>query len=191
MQNRLSIPAFLLSSLMLAGVQAQTPPSPPASPTLQSNTETRTGRDRINADYRAARAACDRLSGNAKDICVEEAKGKEKVAMAEMEYQRTGKADDLLKLENAKADAAYEVAKERCDDQSGNPRDVCMKEAKAAQVRAKSDAKARNSGAEARSDAAADKRDADYKLAVEKCDALSGDAKSACVANARARYSKD
>ena len=32
----------------------------------------------------------------------------------------------------AKADATYEVAKERCDDLSGNAKDVCKKDAKAA-----------------------------------------------------------
>ena len=33
-------------------------------------------RDRINADYKAAKAQCDKLKGNAEDICEEEAKGK-------------------------------------------------------------------------------------------------------------------
>jgi hypothetical protein len=34
------------------------------------------------------------------------------------------------------------VAKEKCDDKAGNEKDVCVKEAKAALVRAKADAKA-------------------------------------------------
>jgi hypothetical protein len=37
-------------------------------------------------------------------------------------------------------------------------------------------------------DAAKDKREADYKVAAEKCDAMAGDAKSACVAQAKAKY---
>ena len=39
-------------------------------------------------------------------------------------------------------------------------------------------------------DASKDKLDADYKVAAEKCDAMAGDAKSACVASAKARYGK-
>ena len=44
--------------------------------------------------------------------------------------------------------------------------------------------------AEARKDASADKRDADYKVAIEKCDALAGPAKDACVSNAKVQYGK-
>ena len=59
----------------------------------------------------------------------------------------------------AKAETTYAVAKERCDDLSGNPKDVCVKEAKAAEVKAKADAKLGKEIGEARKDAAADKRD--------------------------------
>jgi hypothetical protein len=41
----------------------------------------------------------------------------------------------------AKAEADYRVAKERCDDQAGNVKDVCLEEAKAAEAAAKADAK--------------------------------------------------
>ena len=41
----------------------------------------------------------------------------------------------------AKADAAYKVAKEKCDDLKGNDKDVCVKEAKAKLAKAKADAK--------------------------------------------------
>ena len=45
-------------------------------------------------------------------------------------------------------------------------------------------------GTEARVDANKDKRDADYKVAAEKCDALAGDPKAACIADAKARFGK-
>ena len=44
--------------------------------------------------------------------------------------------------------------------------------------------------AAARTDAKEDKTDANYKVAVEKCDAMSGDPKTACVNAAKARYNK-
>jgi hypothetical protein len=152
--------------------------------------DARAGKDRIQADYKAARATCDSLAGNAKDICVAEAKGKEKVALAELEHGRTGKPADATKVAVARADAVYEVAKERCDDKAGNDKDVCVKDAKAAHTRAQADAKAARKSAEARSDAAGDKRDADYKAAVERCDALAGDAKTSCVNAAKAQFGK-
>ena len=44
--------------------------------------------------------------------------------------------------------------------------------------------------ADAKTDAAQDKRDADYKVAIEKCDALAGDAKSRCVNDAKMRFGR-
>jgi hypothetical protein len=44
---------------------------------------------------------------------------------------------------------------------------------------------------EARKDAAIDKRDADYKVAIAKCDALAGDPKTACVATAKSTFGKN
>ena len=147
-------------------------------------------KQRIGATYKLDKAACDSLKNNAKDICVEEAKAKEKVGKAELEFSYTGKADDGNKVLVAKAESAYAVAKEKCDDQAGNAKDVCVKEAKAVEVKALADAKVVKVVGEARSDAAKDVIDADYKVAAEKCDALAGDAKTACMNAAKAKFGK-
>jgi len=88
-------------------------------------------------------------------------------------------------VEKAKAD--YTVARKHCDALKGNDKDVCVKEAKAGEQRARSDAKAQKEAAEANAEAREHKRDADYDVAKEKCDALSGPAKDACLADAKAR----
>ena len=98
-------------------------------------------KDQISAEYKADKAACDKLEGNNKDVCVEKAKGKEKVAKAELEFNYTGKESDSAKIAVAKADADYDVAKEMCDDKKGNDKDVCVKDAKAAHAKALADAK--------------------------------------------------
>ena len=82
------------------------------------------------------------------------------------------------------------MAKERCDDQSGYAKDVCVKEAKATREKGMADIKANKEIGEARKDAADTKRDADYKVAAEKCDAMSGDAKSTCVKSAKSQFGK-
>ena len=142
------------------------------------------------AAYDGDKKACDSLSGNAKDICVAEAKAKRTRVEenAEVSYHNTPKAREHAAHEIAEAD--YEVAKERCDDKAGNEKDICVKEAKAAMTKVQADAKAAQKGSEAKMDASKDKVDADYKVAIEKCDALAGDSKSACVASAKARYGK-
>ena len=138
--------------------------------------------------YEAASKQCDAMSGNAKDICVAEAKAARTKTEedARATYEGTPKARAHAKEEIAEAN--YKVAKERCDDRKGNDKDVCVKVAKAELTKAKADAKANRKTVEARQDADKDKREADYKVAAEKCDALNGDAKSACVKNAKARY---
>ena len=82
------------------------------------------------------------------------------------------------------------MAKERCDDQTGNAKDVCVKEAKAVQDKANVDAKMNKKVADARKDATDDKREADYKVANERCSAMAGAPKDACVAEAKARFGK-
>ena len=138
--------------------------------------------------YEAAKAKCDAMSGNAKDICVAEAKAAriKTEVNAEAAYKGTPKAREHAVHEIAEAD--YQVAKERCDDKTGNDKDVCIKVAKAAMTKAKADAKATRVSTDAKVDASKDKREADYKVAAEKCDAMTGDAKSACVKAAKAKY---
>ena len=97
-------------------------------------------KNRIAAEYKTAKAACASLSGNAKDICVAQAKGTEKIAKAEIEANYKPSSHASYKVQLASADAGYAVAKQRCDDLSGNVKDVCVKEAKAAQTVATVDA---------------------------------------------------
>jgi hypothetical protein len=138
--------------------------------------------------YEAAKGKCDAMNGNAKDICVAEAKAARTRTDEEAEaaYKNTPKAREHAVHEIAEAD--YKVAKERCDDKTGNDKDVCVKVAKAAMVKAQADAKASRVSTSAKMDASDDKRKADYKVAAEKCDAMSGDAKDGCVKAAKAKY---
>jgi hypothetical protein len=182
MNKRKTLKAALLSTSLLA--------LPAAYAATMTKADYQAGKTRINADYKADKSACASQAGNAKDICVQEAGAKEKVALAELEYGYTGKAADRNKVLVAKAESAYAVAKERCDDKSGNAKDVCIKEAKAVEIKALADAKMGKEIGEARKDAAADKLDADYKVAIEKCDALAGDAKNSCVAAAKTKFGK-
>ena len=177
----------LKASIVIAAVLA-VPMAQAGTMTKAEYTATKT---RIGADYKADKAACASQAGNAKDICVEQAKAKDKVALAELEYAYTGKPSDWNKVQVAKAESAYAVAKEKCDDQAGNAKDVCVKEAKAVEVKALADAKLGKKIGEARKEAADDKRNADYKVAAEKCDAMVGDAKASCIAAAKANFGKN
>jgi len=155
----------------------------------------------IEASYKSAKVTCDTMKDNVKDVCLAEAKGREKVALADLDVTYKPSTKTRYDARVAKADAEYSVAKQKCDDLSGNTKDVCRKEAESAHTAGKADAKAHmktveaNSDAtkkvaEAHKDAATEKREADYSVAREKCDAAAGAAKDACIANAKARYGK-
>jgi hypothetical protein len=177
-----------------------------------SKDEYKAGKQRIAADYTAAKTACGSLSGNAKDICIAEAKGKEHVARAELlaSYKPGLKSSNKVRI--ATAQANYAVAKQRCDDLAGNVKDVCVKEAAAARTTALADAElqlktvqanrtatektkdarsqADSKTMDARNDAAAQKREAQYKVEKEKCDALASGAKDNCLTQAKTSFGK-
>ena len=97
----------------------------------------------IVAQYKLDKEKCESLTGNAEDICVANAKGKEKVAKAELEAKFKPSKEAAYKVSVAKAEANYDVTKEKCDDKAGNDQEVCEKAAKAVLEKAKSEAKAK------------------------------------------------
>ena len=199
--SKLLMAMFVNVGLGFAGAGFAQTNSPTNSPTPISKANYDQAVKDADAQYKVAKQTCSSLSGNGKDVCLAEAQGKNRVAKADAEaaYKNTTKAREAARV--AHAQATYNVAIEKCDDLAGNPKDVCKKEAKAELVKGKADAKADRVASEtnreaataqagARKDASADKREADYKVAIEKCDALAGAAKDACVSSAKTQYAK-
>jgi len=77
-----------------------------------SKDEYKAGKDKIAAEYKSAKAGCDSLSANAKDVCIAEAKGKQKVAKAELEAQQQAQRQDPPRGEHRQGGSHYAVAKE-------------------------------------------------------------------------------
>lgn len=166
-----------------------------------SKSEYQSGKDKIEAQYKLDKSGCRTLSGNSNDICTADANGKEKVAKADLEASYKPSLRSHYEARVARAETDYAVARERCDDTSGNAKDVCVKEAKAREAIAMADAKvqmktsdanatAGEKAADARRDAANDKLDALYNVAREKCDSSVGYARDACIKEAKARFAK-
>ena len=115
--------------------------SPNSRDPMMSKENSNATEGQITAQYKTDREVCNSMSGNTKDICVAEAKGREKVAKAELEAQKKNTDKARQEVLITKAEAEYDIAKERCDDRSGNDKDVCRKDAKAALQTSKADAK--------------------------------------------------
>ena len=99
-------------------------------------------RDAARALYHAQRRQCRGMSGNAGDVCVAQAKASRVRAEARADVtHRPGDRARLVAARNV-AEADYKLAREKCDAQTGNARTVCVREARAAMVAAKADARA-------------------------------------------------
>lgn len=143
-----------------------------------------------SADFKIARAKCDSLIDNPKDVCIAEAKAARTLveANARSQYKDTLSAQTTAAKDIANAN--YDVEKAKCASQTGNAKDVCVKAAKLNKVAAVSNAKADKKIVEALTDARDDRNTAEYKVVLEKCDASTGAAKDACVAAAKKEFGK-
>lgn len=154
--------AILFAFASVAQAQSTTTPASPDRPAAKrdagdrdanrgANRAERKAKDaeeeRIEAAYKADKAKCDAMSGNAKDVCEKDAKGKEKVAKAELDAKKNPSDRNTRKVQEAKAEAEYEVAKEKCDDMKGKEKNACQKDAKASHERAKAAFAKRNASA--------------------------------------------
>jgi len=199
--SKLMIALIAAAGLGVAGASAAQTVAPKSTATPMSKDTYAAAKASADAQYKLDKEACNSLSGNANDICVAQAKGKDNIAKADAEaaYENTPKARQSARVAHVQAN--YDVSIEKCDDLAGNGKDVCVKEAKAELVKGTADAKvdrvaadtnhdAAMKQAEARTDANTEKRDAEYKVAIEKCDALAGPAKDTCVSSAKVQYGK-
>lgn len=174
--------------------------------------ELKANKSHIKKTYQAEKKTCALQSSNAKAICMAEAKGKESVALAELAHRNHPNPKNQHQMQRAKSEATYKVAKQKCGNFADNAKDVCIKEAKAAltvseadadvQLKtAQSNAKANDDSNEAKEKATADnkevrnkadaaKKEARLTVEEEKCNALAGSAKTACLSAAKAKFDK-
>jgi hypothetical protein len=129
MKKNLFALAFVASCFVATGASAMT------------RDEYKVAKEKIEADYKVAKVQCDTLKDNAKDVCQKEAAGTEKVGKADLEHRYKPTTAHARKLAHEKVEATYEVAKEKCDDQSGDAKDACVKQAKADEAKGKDAAK--------------------------------------------------
>lgn len=181
--KRVLSPALIGVVLSAAAVSA-------GATTPEAKAAYRQANDAAVATYKADRARCDTITGNPKDVCVEEAKAARvrSVEEAGALYKNTLKAYTQSRLTIASAN--FDLDKVKCRALTGNDKDVCIQQAKATLIAAQADARADKKAIEARTDARDDKRDAEYKVAREKCDAFAGAAKHSCVSAAKSQYGK-
>ena len=101
---------------------------------------------KVAADYKVAAAACTSMSGNAKLVCMEEAKAARVHAQADAVAQYNNTPKSHAKALTAAADADFSLAKAKCGDMTGAQKDSCLSNAASVHVAAVADAKAAGTG---------------------------------------------
>ena len=104
--SKLLIALFVTAGLSVAGAAAaQTYPIKTASTATMSKSSYAAAKQSADAQYKVDKDACASLSGNAKDICVAEAKGKDNIAKADAEaaFTNTPKTRQSARLVHAQA----------------------------------------------------------------------------------------
>ena len=155
---------------------------------------------RIEEQYDNAQMRCKRVTGHARELCNERARGQRDIQVAELELRNepTGENDEKLRL--AKAEATYSRALVECKTFDGQARDVCRREAKRSYEEAKAEAKLQREVADRQlaSENAVRERTAEadriaqaqYAAARKRCEALPPEGRIACIEDAKTRFGK-
>src|SRR5512141_2001146 len=118
--SKLMIALFIAAGLGVSGIAAAQSTPLKISPTSMSKDDHAMAIKHADSQYKTDKDACSSMSGNANDICVAEAKGRDSVARADAgaAYENTPKAREASRIAHAQAN--YDVAIEKCDDLAGN-----------------------------------------------------------------------
>jgi hypothetical protein len=140
------------------------------------------------ADARHCRQDSD--GRRARAVCLAEAKAEYKKATAESvaHWRNTPQARTDARI--AAADADHDVARARCKAGPGQAQAACLQQARAARLAATTDARADLRVTESRNSDKEERKKAYYRAARQRCDALAGAAKEACMTLARSQYSE-
>ena len=167
---------------------------------LLSKDEMKANLVRIEEQYDHAQTRCKRVTGHARELCNERARGERDVQVAELQLRNepTGENDEKLRL--AKAEAAYSRALVECKTFDGQARDVCRREAKRSYGEAKAEAKLQREVADRQlaSENAVRERTAEadriaqaqYAQARKRCEALPAEGRIACIEDAKTRFGR-
>ena len=148
MQMKLLTIAAAVAFAFAGAAQAQTTTG--AKPSVD-RAQKKADRDKVEADYKAAKAQCSHMNGTEKEVCEADAKGKENVAKAELENKYEPSQAHARKVDEAKAEREYKVTKEKCDRNKGKEESAWEKEAKAKYEKDKANIKAKYASAERKS----------------------------------------
>lgn len=131
----LVVASFSLAAV--ANAQGETKPASASQPKAEGHAAQTAAFKQADADYKQARAKCNELKGNEKDVCVAEARAARTRARTDAEVAANDTSSARRKAYVEMADAQYAVAKAKCGAEKGDAKAACVKKAKLERAAAK------------------------------------------------------
>ncbi len=104
--------------------------------------------EQIDAEFDAARERCHDYAGQARNVCDAEARAARRIRKVELAARELGTTKGWYDAQIARAEAEFDVAKERCGTRAGAEREACVAEARAREAQAKDEARRARNAAE-------------------------------------------
>ncbi|MBT2334882.1 hypothetical protein J7E49_13320 [Variovorax paradoxus] len=118
--------ALLWAGMVPAGAQTSPPLPAEIDPTI---VEYGAAKERIGANLKVALGQCELQVDAAKAVCIKEARGREKIALAELDQQRRPSDANARRLAETRVAVNYEVAREKCNDRQADDKAACLSRA--------------------------------------------------------------
>jgi hypothetical protein len=151
---------------------------------------------RIEQQYDQSHGRCQRVEGHGRELCNQQARGERAIQLAELEMQAHPTVANERKLRLVRAEADYALAMIRCKGILGAARRVCREDAGEVLDKAKAELKLPTEAAAAGLRPERDRSQAEriaaaqFDAARERCDRLPGEARAACLADAKQRFGR-
>jgi len=126
------------AAAMPASAQVQPPHPAEIDP---STIEYGAARERIGATSKVALGQCEALAATARTVCVKEAQGRERIALAELDQQRNPSDANARRLAETRVAVHYEIAVGKCNDRQGGDKAECLSRASAEEAKARAGTK--------------------------------------------------
>ena len=115
-----------VAAVVPAGAQTSPPHPAEIDPAL---VEYGAARERIGANLKAALEQCEKQVEPARAVCVKEAQGRQKIALAELDHQRSPSEANARRLAETRVAVNYDVAREKCNERQGGDKAACLSRA--------------------------------------------------------------
>lgn len=128
--------ALLWAAVVPAGAQTSPPHPAEIDPAI---VEYGAARERIGANLKVALEQCELQVERARAVCIKEAQGRQRIALAELDNERSPSDANARRLAETRVAVNYDVARQKCNERQGGDKAACLSRASEEESKARAD----------------------------------------------------